>query len=236
MTTAYQSPVAHVFSDALTAPATARERRFARGLKALSAFSDEYGHGNVPPGYVSADGFTLGNWIAVWRRKVRSGRYDQKQLDQVREFGFDPTPREDLWERGYAALVEFRITHGHAVVGRSYITEDGFKLGQWVGSRRQAWKAGSLTSWQVAALRAVGFVADTHEAGLVDHARWTRGLNAFAGFLDQHGHMTVPRGYVAPNGLYLSPWIATRRSEKRRGKLAPERVEILDLFGFIWDA
>jgi hypothetical protein len=43
----------------------------------------------------------------------------------------------DNWMRRYQLLVVYAKEHGHALVPRSYVSRDGFKLGIWTAEQRR---------------------------------------------------------------------------------------------------
>ena len=53
---------------------------------------------------------------------------------------------------------------------RGYVTPDGFKLDDWVNTKRALKRAGKLDKQQIASLNDLGFVWDVH-----DH-RWDHGI------------------------------------------------------------
>jgi hypothetical protein len=61
------------------------------------------------------------------------------------------------------------------------------------------------------------------------------GLGAAQVFHAEHGHLRVPVKYVTSEGFPLGKWIITQRTSKRKGVLAPDRVQALDELGMIWD-
>lgn len=58
-------------------------------------------------------------------------------------------------------LVEYKGEElGDVLVPRAYVTEDGVKLGQWVGVQRKDYKNDRLSAVRVAKLEEVNFVWD----------------------------------------------------------------------------
>ena len=55
---------------------------------------------------------------------------------------------------------------------------------------------------------------------------------------EENGHLKVPKGYVTPSGLTLGSWIQTQRkvhAGKTAGSLTPERTQMLEKIGMIWE-
>jgi len=85
---------------------------------------------------------------------------------------------------------------------------------------------------------------DSHQVlGLLDHitvrvlqgatSDWWVGYGALVRFHRQHGHVNVPWQHVQ-DGVNLYDWIAKRRAEDKKGKLAPDRRAALNRLGLQW--
>ena len=63
------------------------------------------------------------------------------------------------WDESYRRLEAYRAEHGNCLVPLSYVTSDGGKLGNWVGTQRQVRKGmgGELSEERAARLEALGF-------------------------------------------------------------------------------
>ncbi len=62
---------------------------------------------------------------------------------------------------------------------------------------------------------------------------WWVGYGALVRFHQHHGHVRVPWQHVQ-DGVNLYTWIAKRRAEYKKKKLAPDRVEALNQLGLPW--
>lgn len=73
------------------------EEAFAR----LLAFVDTHGHARVGPSYIE-DGYRLGRWVAIQRRRYAGGRFDSDRRARLEALpGWSWTPRDERWEEGY---------------------------------------------------------------------------------------------------------------------------------------
>jgi superfamily II DNA or RNA helicase len=64
-------------------------------------------------------------------------------------------------------------------------------------------------------------------------SEWWVGYGVLTRFHAEHGHVRVPWQHVQ-DGIDLSAWINKRRSEYRRNRLAPDRIEALNQLGLQW--
>jgi len=162
--------------------------------------------------------------VRVQRRsKERSSPERISKLERLPGWTWDS--RETAWEKGFAALEKFVGREGNARVPHSYL-EDGFRLGQWVGSQRSR-KERSLPERISRLERLPGWTWDTKEAD------WEEGFAALEKFIGREGNARVPKSYLE-DAYRLGGWVQTQRSRKERS--SPERISKLEsLPGWTWD-
>ena len=130
----------------------------------------------------------------------------------------------------------YYIAHGDLNIPSTYVTPEGVKLGAWLNRQRQirAGKVqGSLTPEQIRALDAIGM----SWLDLGDE-RWNRNFRALRAYFEQYGNIDVPQDYVTSDGLKLGRFVKNmrfHRDTKYRRCLTPERLNMLDEMGMIWD-
>jgi hypothetical protein len=96
-----------------------------KGFAALKQFQSREGHCRVPSGY-DEGGFKLGGWVSRQRKKNKTmSTACRRQLDAIK---FDWDPKEDAWEKGFAALKQFKAREKHCRVPRGH-QEGAFKSG-----------------------------------------------------------------------------------------------------------
>ena len=69
---------------------------------------------------------------------------DPEKVARLDALGFDWDPIETMWNNGFSELEKFFQRERHSNVIQEYKSEDGFKLGKWVG--RQRTRKDKLTS------------------------------------------------------------------------------------------
>lgn len=138
--------------------------------------------------------------------------------------------RDDGLQRGIVAARAYRAAHGHLKVPKRFVTDDGFRLGVWIGNRRAVRNAGRLPTERIMELDALDMVWDVLEED------WQRGLAVARAYRAAHGHLRVPARFVTEDGFRLGIWTSNRRADRRRDVLSVERVSELDALGMIWDA
>ena len=107
--------------------------RWERGFEALRRFRAREGHCCPERHHLEGD-FKLGDWVSVQRyRKDLLSVERKRRLDAI---GFVWSWQDYLWERNFAALVNFQRRDGHCCVPTHYVVGD-LKLGWWVATQRR---------------------------------------------------------------------------------------------------
>lgn len=123
---------------------------WANGYEEAKHFYEVNGHLDVPGGYVTESGFTLGSWIAA-QRQARMGQYGRTPLTKEQRARLDSigmlweTRKERTWQRAYEAAKTYYAQNGNLCMPVRYETPDGIRLGEWVFRQRQCWKNGGHT-------------------------------------------------------------------------------------------
>lgn len=218
----------------------AERRRWNIGITALQAYAAEHGHFDPPATYTTPDGYRLGGWLARRREEYRNGDLSTKQEKQLRDLGVTLDPgsnkgaswqahEQQGWNDWIRLLAEYKREHGDVHAACSYRTPDGRPLGMWLSNCRRKYRQGRLAADRMAELSALGVDFDTNGRGSLD-ARFDGWVRALAEYRDEHGRMP-PGTYRTPDGRPLGQWLAGRRTDHRKGKLSPERVQQLRSIG-----
>jgi hypothetical protein len=101
--------------------------RWEEGFEHLQAYVKEYKHCRIPLDYKSPDGHKLGQWVHNQRQRPSFVAPERKaRLDAL---GFDWSPQDTAWEKGFRYLTMYKEREGHCSVPQAH-KEDGFGLGQ----------------------------------------------------------------------------------------------------------
>jgi predicted helicase len=113
----------------------ARHDQWDEGFSHLKEFSERERHCRASNNYKTNDGFLLGQWVSR-QRKVR----DQMDLDRRKRLetlpGWSWEVLSEQWEQGLSNLKAFSEREGHCRVSLRYKTDEGYRLGAWVGTQR----------------------------------------------------------------------------------------------------
>ena len=203
------------------------------GLDHLRWYVERNGHARVPGRFATDDGYQLGNWVFLQRQKEG---YDPERRARLDSLGFvwnlRDSDRREAWEEGYHHLLEYMEVHGHANVPRKFITDDGYRLGTWVGTQRQSAKEEGYDPGHRARLDALGFIWSFFS---VRRFAWETGFDYLRCYVERNGHARVPRTFVNEDGFRLGSWVHKERERAKGEGYDPERRARLDALGFVWD-
>jgi len=201
------------------------EFQWEEGFSCLETFVEQKGHAQVPRNYKTEDGYKLGGWVEKQRtRKERLTPEKIKRLDLLEEWVWSVL--EFQWEQMFSYLQAFVEREGHASVPRSYKTEDGYSLGNWVINHRR--RKNQLTPEQIIRLESLeGWVWNSREF------KWEQGFSYLQEFVEKGGHARLPPSHKTEDGYNLGSWIEKQR--QRKDQLIPEQITRLEsLDGWVW--
>jgi Helicase associated domain len=196
------------------------EKLWKEGFAALTQFKAREEHCRVPALCVEGK-FRLGQWVSNLRqRKDTLSAEQKKRLDDI---GFVWKPLGEAWEKGFAALKQFKAREGHCSVPVTH-EENGYRLGKWASHQRNLRDSMSVERRQ--RLDEMGFVWHPFEMS------WNEGFSNLTVYKNREGHCLVPEGYKE-NGFPLAEWVSRQRRQK--DDLSEERRRKLTQLGFSWN-
>ena len=213
---------------------------------AMYAWAREYykahGHLDIPAAYTTADGHSLGAWVAT-QRKVYLGRtagcLSMEQIKRLEEIGMCwQGAREAAWERHFSEAEKYFRQHGNLAIPADYVTGDGCRLGRWVrrqkellkgqgkgyfqgmdvmGDResrgREREKCKNANSVSADMVKAI-HVERLTKIGMVWESGdpWERRYALAKEYYKGHGNLQIPADYVV-DGVWLGRWVREQKSK-----------------------
>jgi hypothetical protein len=211
-------------------------------LSELANYRKIHGHCNVPKNY--SENTKLASWVTNQRHQYRlqlEGKTSLMTTFRIQaweSFGFERNSHEAAWEERLGELADYRKSHGHCNVPRSY--SENTQLGSWVRTQRNQYKlhlegkTSYMTLSRFQELDCMGFEWDC------SGATWEDRLSELADYRKIRGHCNVPKGYS--ENTKLAAWVATQRKQYRlhlKGKpstMTTLRIQELESLGFEWVA
>ena len=135
---------------------------------------------------------------------------------------------------------KYVATHGDGLVPFDHITEDGFRLGQWLANQRDAYLAGTIKMDRFRRLSAAGMVWGNRNTVKAERY-WNEMYEAARKYAEEHGSIVnLTASYVTEDGRKLGSWISQMRgirngTRKHSIELNAERVAMLDAIGMDWE-
>ncbi len=206
-----------------------RDHDWEEGFAYLQQFVEREGDAEVP-GSHREDGYRLGQWVTVQRTAYRKGTLDPKRRSRLEALpGWSWDTHEAAWEEGFAYLQRFVEREGRANVPVSH-RENGYRLGQWAGVQRQAYRHGKLDAGRRRRLERVRGWTWTP-----DKDAWDEGFRHLRNFAEREGHALVPQQH-REDGFRLGAWVSTQRALRQSGRLSDQRAGQLNaLPGWTWN-
>ena len=211
------------------------ELAWENGWASARRYRDSHADLLVPVHYKDKNGFALGEWIVYNRQRYQGGSLSDDRIERLESLGMVWDTGSILWEKNYAAAVQYHLEHDDLEIPVKYVTPDGMALGVWLGSQRAAYKEGTLTAAQIEKLEALG----------VDWAnrndrKWQTAYEAAVKYYNAHGNIDVPTEYIDEDGILLGKWVSRQRyawqnPERSSARVTPERKALLDELGMIWE-
>jgi hypothetical protein len=203
------------------------------GFAALRLFVAQEGHAAPRMAYVSDTGYPLGQWVINQRQQHRLGRLAQsraQRLEALAGWLWDADSDDADWQAGYDHLRQFVDSHGHGRVPSSYVSPDGYRLGQWVIVQRYWSRTGRLVPTRRELLETLeGWAWDPTEDA------WERGYACLLRYVDQQRSADVPQRYVDDSGFKLGTWVNRQRRAYMKGELEADRAKRLaGISGWRW--
>ena len=211
------------------------ELAWENGWASARRYRDSHADLLVPVHYKDKNGFALGEWIVYNRQRYQGGSLSDDRIERLESLGMVWDTCGILWEKNYAAAVQYHLEHDDLEIPVKYVTPDGMALGVWLGSQRAAYKEGTLTAAQIEKLEALG----------VDWAnrndrKWQTAYEAAVKYYSAHGNIDVPTEYIDEDGILLGKWVSRQRyawqnPERSSARVTPERKALLDELGMNWE-
>lgn len=211
------------------------ELAWENGCTSARRYRDTHSDLLVPVHYKDKSGFALGEWIVYNRQRYLSGNLSADRIEKLEALGMVWDTGSILWEKSYAAAVQFYLENGSLEIPVKYVTPDGMALGVWLGSQRAAYKEGTLTESQIEKLEALG-VDWTNR----NDRKWQTAYEAAVRYYNAHGNIDVPTEYIDEDGVLLGKWVSRQRyawqnPERSSARVTPERKALLDKLGMNWE-
>ena len=180
--------------------------------------------------------------------KIRNLNFDimveNKNLFEILRYVRDRL-RPNTWELNYSLAKIYFEKYGSLEIKQNFKTlngidydENGYNLGQWQSWQRKKYKKSKLSKERKDLLEKIGMRFETRDNDEV----WNQMYMLVELYFKEYGNLEIPSKFKTlngtdedENGYNLGIWLVSQRQMYKKGKLSPERKELLDQIGMIWE-
>lgn len=216
---------------------TRSEIAWETGIRHAKEYKEQFGNLDVTARYVSPDGYCLGKWICYARQKYDKARNcgkeasDIPELQQLSNLGMIWEKGSESFQRGLRAAKEYVAQYGNLEVAARYVTEDGFRLGQWLDNQRTRKKRNAnsrKTDEELAQLDELSMRWETKPDII-----WENNYQQAKRFYETNNHLNPSCNHTIGQ-FNLGKWIGRQRKLFRDGRLNTDQISRLEAIGMEW--
>ncbi|MGA2915609.1 MAG: Helicase associated domain protein [Sedimentisphaerales bacterium] len=189
--------------------------------------AESRGYISIPKNYITVDGYNLGAWVHSQQRLFKQGKLSierQKALEQLKGWTWtiDKKGIKKTWTEGFEYLRQYIDVKGSSLVPVNYISQDGFKLGNWIAHQRSFYRKGKLSVERQKKLEELpGWIWNIQETS------WLESFEHLRQYVECEGHACVPKKYTTKDGFKLGNWVQRQRTAYKNGELSTEQQKAL---------
>ena len=144
----------------------AHGNRWEINYKQAKEYFEKNGNLVVANNFVLPNGFKLGQWLATQKADYKKGKLDNKKILLLERIGIVWAPNEEKWLQAFEYAKRYVFLHKSINIPYSYVTHDGFKLGEWCKGQKRLYKKGNYSQARVQMLYKAGILLfDEDEKG-----------------------------------------------------------------------
>jgi len=193
------------------------------------------------------NGYNLGGWLVSQRQMYKKSKLSKERKDLLEKIGmrFETRDNDEVWTRMYKLTETYFKKYGNLEIPSRFKTlngidydENGYNLGQWQSWQRKKYKKSKLSKERKDLLEKIGMRFETRDNDEV----WNQMYMLVELYFKEYGNLEIPSKFKTlngtdedENGYNLGIWLVSQRQMYKKGKLSPERKELLDQIGMIWE-
>ena len=193
------------------------------------------------------NGYNLGWWLVRQRQMYKKSKLSKEREKLLEKIGmrFETRDNNEVWTRMYKLTETYFKKYGNLEIKQNFKTlngidydENGYNLGQWQSCQRQMYKKSKLSKERKDLLEKIGMRFETRDNDEV----WNQMYMLAELYFKEYGNLEISKKFKTlngtdedENGYNLGIWLVNQRQMYKKGKLSPERKELLDQIGMIWE-
>ena len=192
-----------------------------KNFEALYEYFLENGNSRVPTTY--KPNLKLGGWVTKQRKSYRDGELSRERISKLETIHFEWEPYSSDWFKMFDLLKGFYSEHGHCRLPDNFGNK---KLSRWMSGQRKYLTKSKLTQDKIDMLDSIKFEWDPFAD------EWERNYQILRDFHSIYGNCHVPRNF---KNKKLALWVNVQRRVYSKGRLPIERIQKLEVLGFVWN-
>ena len=193
------------------------------------------------------NGYNLGGWLVSQRQMYKKSKLSKERKNLLEKIGmrFETRDNDEVWTRMYKLTETYFKKYGNLEIPSRFKTlngidydENGYNLGQWQSWQRKKYKKSKLSKERKDLLEKIGMRFETRDNDEV----WNQMYMLVELYFKEYGNLEIPSKFKTlngtdedENGYNLGIWLVSQHQMYKKGKLSPERKELLDQIGMIWE-
>ena len=193
------------------------------------------------------NGYNLGVWLVRQRQRHKISKLSKEREKLLEKIGmrFETRDNDEVWTRMYKLTETYFKKYGNLEIKQNFKTlngidydENGYNLGQWQSCQRQMYKKSKLSKERKDLLEKIGMRFETRDNDEV----WNQMYMLAELYFKEYGNLEISKKFKTlngtdedENGYNLGIWLVNQRQMYKKGKLSPERKELLNQIGMIWE-
>lgn len=199
----------------------------------LVVYTNENGGSTLVPSHYEKDP-SLGRWVADQRFSSLNNPKRRQLLDAI-YFCWDVRKEREqaAWMDMFKRLVTYKVkNNGSTLVPRDFVDCDGRKIGRWADDQRKCMRINKLSRIRTDFLESIGF--EWHPRRANEDIAWIEMFERLRSYARMnHGSTAVPQVYN--KDPKLGQWVSGQRKLRKNGKLALDRLYLLNSIDFCWE-
>lgn len=220
--------------------------RWLKRYNLAKAYYNHYDNLDVPENFKTfnginydAKGFNLGAWVIRNRTLYGKGELINEQIRLLNDIKMVWSYNDLSWNIGYKHAKDYYNAFNNLLVPIDYVTDDGFRLGQWINIQRRAYHnkgTNKITKEQIKLLEDIKMVWD------VNSYKWQFMYELAKNYYNKNVDLIIPNNFKTLDGITynkdgydLYSWIISNREDNKKRKLTKNKIDLLNKIGMNWD-
>ena len=202
---------------------TRKEKSWDEAYEYAKEYYISNGNLNMPARYKLPNGFSLGRWVSVQRRRYENNELEKKYIEKLNllNMNWKKSSKAYSWDEMFFLAKRYFEKNGNLVVPSNY-QFDGIWLERWVSKQRVLYREKKLSKERILKLENIGMFWGTRA-----EREWMVQFNDSKHYYHEHGNLNIPKDYISENGKKTRYWLEKQQISYKKGNLSAEQIVLL---------